>query len=231
MEPLKGAKVPESFEARQAATEARVEGLHSDVQEIIATVRGGFRDLQDEMKGLHGRITDSQKPNWTVPLGIGSLALSAIIAFTSMVFMFYGRDVSRIEKTAEQTASQNTETRVEAAELKGRNDVTVNWLRTDIERLMTKFESVTGATQGSIKALDDALQREMRDVNAVTDTKVLNADSKIQGEISRNAEERRGQFTSLKEALDALSTLQRDAATIHADHGARLKAIEESKPK
>lgn len=218
-------KLERTLEERQAQVETQVEGLSVNVAHVIATIDKLSQTVSKGFSELHERITSQSKINWT-PIGaflaIGS---TIIIAFTSMVFAFYGRDVGRVEANV----GVLNESRVAVAEQRGRNDVTRDWLRNDADRLLALFDKCSDWVEKRMGDLDTALQREINQVNATTEAKIAGMDRRVQDEISRNAEERRVRIAELQTAVNQLNEFQQNSTAIHADLLARIKN-EEQKP-
>ena len=180
-------------------TDAIVQLTHN-IDRISSDMVRGFKEVRAD-------IASSQRTNW-VPIGT---FLGVFVAIGGLLCTFNGQEIARIEKRGDKAE----EAIVEAAYHRGRADEARDTIRADVVGLRSNDSD-----------LDDRLQREMRDVNATTEAKLMGLDKRIQEEITRNASERREQIQQIRENVNTISRFQNEASATHAEHRARIESLE-----
>ena len=181
------------------------------VEESIEGIRGLIQNLVGRVETLANTFASAQRPNWQV-----------YAAFIAIVFGLVAGGKQYIDRENDRQSGILVPQVAELQQARGLSEYQRG--RADEAREERK------ADIAELKSMDDAmdirLQREMRDVSAIVETKVNAMDTRLQAEITRNANERHEQLAVLRETVDKLDGFQRDAASVHADLLARVAALE-----
>lgn len=191
------------LESRVAQIDARVTGIETTLNGIVSSLN----QLSDKI-GLAGR------PNY--------LLLSIIVMLAGGVFTWLKSEIGRVEASQVRLDTSS----VELAFERGRMAEAATTAANDRARLWAGLEKWSEKTELHDNELDTRLQREMRDVNAITDTKIDAADRRLQEEISRSATEYRSQREALAETIEKMEARSIESAVQRANHEARLQALE-----
>lgn len=114
----------QELETKQARTEARLDSLTVDVAQIVNSIDKLSQSVHKGFSEIYERINTQGKINWA-PISIG---VSVIIAFTSLVFMFYSRDLGRQERSIDLLF----QSRLVSAKEEGRTEIVREWVRADL---------------------------------------------------------------------------------------------------
>ena len=193
-----------SVESRLSRAESEIESLAKSIQSLVRGVERIDKSVEDGFAKVNDRITNAQRPQWTVMLGAASVLLTIVGGVGAIVLSQQARDVMRVEMgTNELLKVVNTTT----------NAVAGNMMRIE-------------TNSNNIHELDVRLQREVQLVNAITKAEIESTDKRLQDEIRRGAEERRSQIGELKEFAKTIGDRSITSFERHARNEARLDALE-----
>lgn len=175
---------------RIAALEAIVDSLAKDVTQVVQSVRE-----------LSRSVSSRSETNWGVLIGGGTLILGIVGLVGGAIGAGILRDMNRLEtqQLAHETWALDKAMEIEFERGKAqqqREDLRANYAKLDLD-----------------------LQREMRDVNATTEAKLVALDRRIQTEITNTVHLLQGE-------LHTLSEYQLRAREINAGQGERTQALE-----
>ena len=123
--PVKGKnKLPESYEARQAATEARVESLTGDVSQLALSIDKLARTVGDGFSNLHDRITAQSRTNWPTIFGA--------LAFLGALYAVYLQGPINTLSRLEERSAENTRHHAESEYYRGRADESRDVLKSEM---------------------------------------------------------------------------------------------------
>jgi len=150
------------IEARTTRVETQIVSLTESLQSLAQSVKDMGQGIERSIGGLHSKIESMGKTDWGRIIGFTSVVLVIIGIIGGSIGSGYLRDMTRLEREV----SLSTERDYAQQERRGR-------IAQQIEDL----------NKGTAK-LDIDLQREMRDVNATTEAKIVALDTKLQRETS-----------------------------------------------
>lgn len=122
----------QELEAKQARTEARLDSLTTDVAQLVNSIDKLSQSVHKGFSEIYERINAQGKINWA-PISTG---VSVIIAFTSLVFMFYSRDLGRQERAIDEL----TGSRIASIKEEGKNEVFHEWIKADLTTIDHRLE-------------------------------------------------------------------------------------------
>jgi hypothetical protein len=175
-------------------------------------------------------MADEKKSNGYVSVGL-TVTLISLVA-TVLGALISGVDTSRIadRDTLESKLTSNVDVyRRDLIHVQEFGSLKDNELSSDINGIKVWLKEASDRAERADAKLDEALQREMRLLNATMEAKLIHLDARLQGEIARNTDERRISFERVGKSIDFLNDFVGTSNTLDADHAARIKALEEGK--
>lgn len=184
--------------------ESRVSSLETSVGTLVQSVQILSDEVRRDLSILRVTVNEVGQPKWSTYIGFAAVLLTIVGMVGGAVGIGYSSDQRRVEGRVD-----------------GIMDRALN-LEFERGRSMTETRALMQATEH----LDTRLQREMRDVNMITEAKLAALDKRLQDEIARataNMIEHRHTLQELVESLRGSQVIHRENT---ARNDERLRAIE-----
>lgn len=183
--------------ANPVAPKGEVESRLSRLEATVEGVASELAHISQTIKGL-GTV------NWSTYIGFAGIILTIVGLVGGAVFAGYAANQGRMEAIISKMIDRAMEREYDRGVV---------------------FTQI-GALESITKKLDVDLQREMRDVNATTEAKLVALDRRIQDEITRTAMQLTEARKSLEVTVDKLRDFQDEASGTHAAQDEKLRTLE-----